>query len=465
VLTIIATYFLTKRLFPNSQTFTIKNLQFGIPEVAALLLAISPWHLQFSRIGFESNIAVALNIFGALFFLLALKRPVFLLFSAAIFALNLYMYQSSKVFVPLLVLTLVVIYRKELFATSKKFLFSSVIIGIFIAFPMALYMVGSSEALARAQGVSIFSDTTSFLAENAKRLQEDREKNDLLGLVLDNRRILYVREIVSGYISHFDLNWLFIKGDIARHHAPYMGLLYLCELPFLLIGIYQLVFASQKQGVSIKTKALIFSWFLLAPIPASITSGVPHAVRTLNFLPTFQIFTAFGIFVFLTYVFRLKHGIFGIRSRFILYGMCFIVITFNFIYYLNQYFVQQNYFVSADWQYGYKEAVFEVKNIENKYDKIIVSNKPHLDQSYMFFLFYLQYPPDKYQKEAIYKSGGFRENHVYGKFMFRPIIWETEEKNGKTLFMGLPEDFPSEAKIIKTINFLDGKPAIKIVEG
>src|SRR3989344_1445540 len=46
VLTVVATYFLTKELFKNS---------LKIPEVASLLLAIYPWHIYISRLGHEVN--------------------------------------------------------------------------------------------------------------------------------------------------------------------------------------------------------------------------------------------------------------------------------------------------------------------------------------------------------------------------------------------------------------------------
>lgn len=455
LLTVIATYFLAKQLFKND----------WISLLTSFLLAISPWHIQFSRIAFESNAGLALNVLGTLFFLKGLKTRIFLLLSSVIFGLNLYMYQSSKVFTPLLVFALVILYRRNLLAVHRKFLISTIILGVIILLPMGYYIVTSKEALARAQGVSIFSDTTTFLAENAIRLDADKQRKDLLGVVLDNRRILYIKEVIAGYIVHFDLNWLFIKGDIARHHAPNMGLLYLWELPFLLIGIYTIVFNSQKEGIDKKTKALLFSWFLLAPIPASITSGVPHAVRTINFLPTFQIFIAIGLLTTVAAISNIKYQIAKIQVKYLIFTLYFLFIILNFSYYINQYFVQLNYFTSADWQYGYKEAITQVKNIENKYDKIIVSNKPHLDQSYMFFLFYLKYPPSLYQKEAQGVSGGFRENHAFGKFEFRPIQWEVEEKNPKILFVGRPEDFTNATKILKVIHFLDGKPAINIVEG
>lgn len=108
----------------------------------------------------------------------------------------------------------------------------------------------------------------------------------------------------------------------------------------------------------------------------------------------------------------------------------------------------------------------EVRKIESRYEKIIVSNQPHLDQSYMFFLFYLQYDPRKYQQEGGTISGGFgEERNSFYKFKFRPIDWSREEKSERILYVGRPEDFPDEQPVVKTIYFLNGEPAIKIVSG
>src|SRR5436189_4405125 len=167
-----------------------------------------------------------------------------------------------------------------------------------------------------------------------------------------------------------------------------LGLLYLWELPFLFIGLYMILFGTFQT----KTKIILLTWFLLAPIPASVTTVVPHAIRTLNFLPLFQIFTALGVMTSWKKISGFKFS-YGISVLLIL------VFIFNFTYYLDQYFVQQNYYNSEEWQYGYEKAVPFVQSTEKKYKKIIVDNKPYMDQSYIFFLFYLQYPPAKYQEE------------------------------------------------------------------
>ncbi|MEK7517268.1 MAG: glycosyltransferase family 39 protein [Patescibacteria group bacterium] len=462
ILTVVVTYFLVRELFKDSRfKLEVGNWKLEIPEVTSLLLAISPWHIQFSRIAFESNVAMGLNAISILLFLKSFKRPFLLLFAAISMGVSFYMYQSEKVFVPLLLIILILVFRKELFMIPKKYKVASVAIIFFIAIPMIYYTLTNSDALARAKGVSIFSDLTPFLKRNVEKLIEDNNNKDYLGLFLDNRRIEFAKSVVSGYISHFDLNWLFVTGDIERHHAPNMGLLYLWELPFLLIGMYSLLFGPFDK----KIKIFIISWFLIVPIPASVTSGVPHAVRALNFLPIFQIFTAIGVISFVVFMSNVKYKIANIRIEYLIFYMYILFLTFNILYYLNQYFIQQNYFYSQAWQYGYKDAIDYLNENQDKYDKIIVSNQPHLDQSYMFFLFYLKYPPSLYQIEAKNSSGGFRENHKFGKFEFRPIVWDNEIKRSDILYVGRPQDFTGGVEAIKTINFLNGKPAILIVTG
>lgn len=453
-LTIIATYFVVKLLFEENKHSN------SIAGVTAFLLAISPWHIQFSRIGFESNVGLALNVLAVLSFLIGIKKEKFFILTSCLMAINLYMYQSEKVFAPLIVLVLLLTYREKVFSSSKKVLMLSVFLGLVLLIPLIVFTVTNKEAFARAKGVSVFSDQTNFLKKTVLRIEEDKSRKDYLGLILDNRRIEYAKSVFSGYISHFDFNWLFLKGDIARHHAPDMGLLYLWELPFLLIGFYKLVF----WNFSKKSKWLIFSWFFLAPIPASITSGVPHAVRTLNFLPTFQIITAIGVISIFSTLSKIRYNLAKIQIK---YGLCLILITFvlfNFIHYLNQYFVQQNYFNASEWQYGYEKIFPYIEKNQSHFKKVVVSNQAPMDQSYMFFLFYLQYSPSLYQRETQGVSGGFRENHKFGIFEFRPISWAEEKKDKSVLFVGRPGDFPDDINPIYRINYPNGNAAIKLMK-
>ncbi len=81
----------------------------------------------------------------------------------------------------------------------------------------------------------------------------------------------------------------------------------------------------------------------------------------------------------------------------------------------------------------------------------------------MFFLFYLKYPPSIYQQYSQSSSGGFRENHIFGKYEFRTIEWDQKKKKDRTLYVGRPEDFPENVTVLERIFFLNGKSAIYIV--
>ena len=447
---VLLTFFLVKELLDNFPKAIRNSL------IVSFLLAISPWHIQFSRIAFESNIGLFLNILVALFFLKSLKKPWLLVLAAFFAGLNIYTYQAEKIFTPLLVLIMALIWRKELLSLPRRYLFAGIGTGLILILPFVYLTFTTPEIFLRAKGTSFASDPTPFLAGTAERLLRDYQNNDSLGLILDNRRVTYAITFVRGYLSHFDLNWLFITGDDARHHSPGMGHLYLWELPFFLLGIYALLFSK----LSRKIKWLIFAWFLIAPIPAAFSSGAPHGVRTLRFLPMVQIFVSFGL-IRAWQAIKKKQTI----LKFSIIIPAVLLFIFNFGYYLNQYFVQQNYYYSQYWQYGYKEAAETAKRIEANYEKIVVSNDPHLDQSYIFFLFYLGYDPKAYQEAGGTVSGGFAETHRgFSKYTFRPIEWEEEEKKAEILYIGRPEDFPGDVKSIETINFLDGEAAIKIVE-
>lgn len=454
IISVIAVFFLIRELFRN---YRYKD---WLALTASFMLAISPWSLQFSRVGFEANVGDCLNLLAALFFIKGINNRRWFLFLSALFAgLSIYVYQSEKVFTPLFILLLAVIYWRELFKIPKKYLFAVIVFGLIIVTPMLTYIVTNRAALLRVTGTSIFSYQTELLKTDTQKLQQDKSNNDKSGLVLDNRRIVYTVTTVSGYISHFDPNWLFISGDIDRHHAPGMGILYLFELPLILLGIYALLFGEFDK----KTKLIIFGWLLLAPVPASITTGVPHAVRTLNFLPTWQILSALGLVSGYLLLSKMRFQVSKVKLWYLLAPVFLVFALFNISYYLNQYFVQLNYYDSAFWQYGYKQAVDEVKLLQKNYKTILISDNAPLDKSYMFFLFYLQYPPQLYQQVGENSSGSFVSHHSFGKYTFRPIDWNKDSKLKDALIIGSPKEIPQGVGTIKTINNLDGTPAIKIV--
>ncbi|MEK9176617.1 MAG: glycosyltransferase family 39 protein [Patescibacteria group bacterium] len=442
IFTVLTAYLLVKEMFKR----------WDLALLSAFLLAISPWSIQFSRFAHEGMVGLEFNLLMILFFLKGLKKPWYLSLSAAAGAISLYSYQNEKLFVPLLSIILLIIFGKELLKIPRKYLISAFLVGVFLALPIALYTVTNPNSFTRARSASFLNNPIGVL--NTKNYPErnlvNKQNKDIIGYIFDNRRIVYVKDIFGNYISHFDINYLFIKGDmIGRHQPPGMGHLYLIELPFLLLGLFVLLSGRFDR----KIKALLILWMLIVPVPASLTWDVPNAGRTMNFLPTFQILTALGVISAYSYSLKWKKYI-----RYPVYGAFMTLVLFNFVYYLNQYFVQYSYFSSQAWQYGYNQIIPEVKSLYPKYSKIIVSNESPLDQSYIFFLYNLKYPPKDYQKRG----------HNFDKYDFKPVTqkdWENSDST--TLFISSQNDFPNDAKykILKKIYLLNGTNEILIVEG
>ncbi len=437
VLGVIAVFYLVKALLKRND----------LALLSSFFLAVSPWQIQFSRFSHEAVIGVTLNILVVLFFLLGLKRHKYLIVSAVFWALSFYSYQSEKLFAPLLGTLLFFVYLKEIIKLPKKYIALSALAAFLVLAPMGSYILHNSKALSRAMGTSIFSHQTELLDQSAKQLIFDRQSHNYVGLIVNNRRVVYTETFIKNYLVHYDPNWLFIKGDLERHHPPGMGVLYYWDFPFILLGIWFLI---RTKLVGRKIKLLIFGWFLLAPIPAAFTFDVPHAARDLNVLPIFQIFTALGVFSLFSFI---KNKYSGKLFKFSV-GVVSVLFLINFSYYFYQYFVRLDYLYSGEWQYGYKQAIEKIENIQENYSQIIVSNEVPMDQSYMFFLFYLKYPPKLYQEH--------RSGKNFDKFVFRHVDYAQDSKIPNALIVGSSKDIPSGADIIDKVDLLNGEPAIII---
>ena len=77
VLTVLFTYLFVSELFRSTKELTKYANPVGL--LASLLLAISPWHIQLSRAGFEATVALGFIIAGAYYFLILFLRRVALI--------------------------------------------------------------------------------------------------------------------------------------------------------------------------------------------------------------------------------------------------------------------------------------------------------------------------------------------------------------------------------------------------
>ncbi|MEK7127693.1 MAG: glycosyltransferase family 39 protein, partial [Patescibacteria group bacterium] len=414
---VIMVFFLTRVILAESR----------IALLASLLLAISPWHLQFTRTAYETGSLAFFTTAGLLFFLLGLKKKKWLVLSALFFGLELYLYQAAKVFVPLFAIIISIVY-------FKKYLLIFWTVFIIFLIPILVLSV-RKEGQLRAYGVSIFQDVIPH-QENLALKTQDWLRNDNKSAVIFHPELLeYAPKVITNYFLHLSPQFFFglNLGDKVNYVAN-VGLMYLWELPFLLAGFCFLAKAKKPFFV-------LLAWVLLAPIPASITNNLPSSIRTATFLPGLQIITAIGLF--------------NIVKKYKGIGYCVLVIgLLGLLYFLHMLFVHAPILQAKNWYAGYKNMVLDSAELAPKYDRVLVSNK--LDQTLNFYQFFLKYDPQKFLTvDGGRISGGYAENdnHLANFYFRRDLNYEVEKRRGHTLFVGLPEEFPSGVVILKKYPF------------
>lgn len=423
LLTVPLIYLLAKKLFDDEK----------MALLSMFFLAISPWHVQFSRVGFEATVGLFFATAAATAFFYGLQSKKWLVVSAICIGLSTYTYHTQRIFVPLLFLSALVIYKKEIFQIPKKLLLVCAIVSVLISLPLAI-LIPPKVILQRFE-VTTGRPKLEDIEKSIKFIYQDWDANFPLAKIIHNRRFIIGQTYFGNYLSHFDFNFLFTKGDDNfRHHIQDMGMLYLFEFPLVVFGIYNLI--------KNKTKSTLFilSWLLIAPIAATPAVPNPHANRSLPMVIALEIISAYAVMQIASQKFPFKKQLLWLLA---------LAIALSSFVYIHNYFVHYPVEKASFWQYGYKEAVIESEKYKGSFSKIVIDKS--IEQGYAFWLFNTRYDPRKFQQE------GSRYN--FEKYYFdeqKPPQSETE------LYISVAKRFPADFKVLSTILYPDGTEAIKI---
>lgn len=447
-LTILVAYFLIRELFGNKsyRIYKANRQSHFFPLLSAFLLAISPWHLNLSRAGFEANLALFFIVMGIwLFFKTIHVNGKWLLASVIFFVLALYTFNSARIFIPFFGLLLLIIYRQRLWQIKKWVVVAGLLSAILLV-PLIPHLL-STEGRLRFREVNIFSDLKPIETAN-KRIEID--KNMWWAKIIHNRRLLFALEMARHYFDNLNMNFLFINGDgNPKFSIRDVGQLYLWDLPFLVAGFYFL--ARKKEGEWF----IPILWLLAGVLPAAVARETPHALRTENSLPSWQIITAYGFISMAQWL----NG--SMAKKKVLVGLAGFALLLNFSYYLHNYYFNYPKEFAAEWQWGYKEAIRATAGIEERYDKVRITDS--IGRPYMYVLFYKKYDPKKFWQEVERTSDpyGLFNIHGFGKYEFG---LHKEYENQKILYVQSPKDAPREANILQKIKYPNGKTALVIYD-
>jgi len=381
----------------------VKDKRVGL--AAALLLAISPWHLQLSRAGFEANLGLFLLVLGWWW-------------SPAL-ALSMYAYHANRLLAPILFL---LFWRA---GRIKNFWRGVMICGL-IVLPIVIQF-NSPVIRQRLAETSALTDLATIIKSN-ELIQADG--NTWWAKILHHRFWHYKDIIIDHYLDHFDFNFLFITGDNnPRHSIQTVGGLFLIQLPLIIFGL--------------RRQWPLLAWLLLAPLPAALTLATPHALRSLAMIIPLTVFSAYGLV-------RLK--------RF--WPVIGVIMAVEFGHYLVSYYRDYPKNYSQQWQSGYKEMVAQVEAKQDQYPQIYITRA--LGRPSMYYWFYTQTDPRLVQAlnhQAVKDQGEYLE---FGKVKFGPPP-PNLPVNSLAVF-GPGEALPETGKLIEEIYDLDGQLAFRIYE-
>lgn len=446
IATVLLLYFFVKELFRKDlYSFSICHLAFGIPEVASLLLAISPWHIMLSRAGFEANIATFFVLLGVYLIVSARRNPGLWMYAFLPFAAGMYTFNSARFAGPLIAVGVLIFSWKSLWK-AKMTVVGGMVIAAIVLLPLLPHLV-SREAKLRFEEVSIFTDLRVVLSSNARRVIDG---NSWWSTIAHNRRIGFGREYLVHFFDNLEPRFLFMRGDgNPKFSIQDSGQLLLVTAPFVLYG-WLMLFTREPAALW-----LLLWWLIASIIPAAVARETPHALRIENGLPVWIIVTAYGVIT----------GIMGISKRnfrLLFAVFYFLLLGSNFGYFWHTYMIHYPKEFSGEWQYGYREAIRFAESVKGSYDTIVLTDS--IGRPYMYTLFYGAYdlPYFLNTKDASFDAAGFYNVYGFGKYRF--VKGPVKIYPGRVLYVLSANDVPAGAHVVKTVPLLNGNPMLVLFE-
>lgn len=436
-----------------------------IALVGTVLASISAWHIYFSRYAYDGLVAITLVCIGVIFLLKIFQGKIINSFFAAFFLiLSMYTYYTERIFVPLLVLSFLALNFSQV---RKRFRSVVIFVGFCFLFtlPLLLTTIFGADS-ARLKMVFIGNDieyTRNVLVNHVSPQLQMNSGMQLLNPLtyLSHESLLLPFFWSQRYINYFDPGFFFFSGlNMTQTGTMGLGILYLFELPLLIIGIIEVLKKKFTNGY------FLLVWVAIGFFPASITNNEFNAGRALVAIPALLALSAIGAVKSWNFLISLK-------SRFLKISILTLSAAFTLVIFLHAFIVfkvHYPYTRGEDFMEGTRESLLYALQNQADYDEIIVDPMRGVQAGDvfnipdMYLVFYSQHDPSDFQRVRTTSDG---IDMKIGKFTIRRIYWPEDQNKQKTLFIGSPwslklEDV-KESEILKKVYLTNGALALLVV--
>jgi 4-amino-4-deoxy-L-arabinose transferase-like glycosyltransferase len=402
---VLGVYVLLKKILPKN---LIKERPY-LPLLGMFITAISPWAIMFSRAGWEVNLATGFILWGVICFISFIKenrnkklKYFSLISSIVLLSLSMYTYHATRMIAPLLGFSLIWLWfaqtdrSKRIKKSIEKFVTTNFIILIGATFITLILTVPIIISLTdkitsqRFTETSVFSQLSIIEESNAAQLSQP----NIIGKVFYHRYFLFTREVLTNYLDHFTIDFLFLSGDEnPRHSVQYFGQLYHIELIYLLLGTYFVLSAIRKIKNDPYDNAfknylwLLITWLLIAIIPASLTKTTPHALRILPALPVFMILITLGVGQFIEELSNLLSKI-NLKHKYlkkIILKLIVLIYILELAVFWRFYTLIYPVQYASEWQAGYAQMIEGIKDKIGSNIPIYITREQGRPAMYLWF--------------------------------------------------------------------------------
>lgn len=378
VLSTLLVYLLVRRLAPVTSPQSPRPSL--LAPISALLLALSPWHILYSRTAYETNLALFFLLLGTLLFLDSIKKPWLLVLSTISFAISFVTYRTEMLLIPVLGLSLAVAFRKTFLVSNK-----SRLLPLFVSGLVGLAVVWPVLQVARTPGFLVRTTTLNIFSFDHQMPWGYHSGSGTFPSWLNSPLLLSSKEFLSLYTSYFSPRYLFFLGDSGpRSSYPDLGTFFAWQFPLYLVGLYFLF----KEKELTHLRLFVFTLLFVSPIPAALTRDPYTTIRSLPMVIPLVIIISLGLCKTLEFSwFRFNNLKYPLLLLLVIYSATRMFIS---IFYFN------DYFRAPDWDYGWQQVVDKLSTLDPQLPVLVDSSR---GEPYIQLLFALDYDPATYQAD------------------------------------------------------------------
>ncbi len=297
-----ATSALLSSLYPLVLVLVLLSLGFSrrLSWFLGYALALSPWHILFSRTSLEQPTSLFFYTLSwlSLSTLFKAKNKKSILLSTFTFltfySIGFYTYHGYKFALPLLTVIL------SLYHSYRQKRYLPLLIVALITGGLYLRIMANPSSYLSRGGEIAFLDKSRF----SQVVDYDRRLSllpDSLTQVFSNKPQAIVSLAVDKYLSVFSPDQLFTKGEKnGVFSTGRTGYLYLFLAPFVVIGFASLVTSGKSRDL------LLLVLFLLSPLATVLHTNTSFAFRSAIFVVLLTVLSAKGVEVLAVRYSRLK---------------------------------------------------------------------------------------------------------------------------------------------------------------